>query len=162
LNIDVCCVIVIYIALCETLENGGNMGTTIELSPELKAGLRGEARVVVDKQNTASIWGSGALDVFSTPAMVALMEKASVLTVAPFLPEGCSTVGTRLDVRHIAASPIGAAIRAEAVLAGVDGRKLFFETRAWDDNELIGEGLHERFVIENKKFMEKTEGKLAR
>jgi predicted thioesterase len=138
------------------------MGTKIELSPELKAGLRSEARVDVNKQNTASVWGSGALDVFSTPALVALMEKAAVLTAAPFLPEGCSTVGTSLNVRHIAASPVGAAVRAEAVLTGVDGRKLSFEVRAWDDNELIGEGLHERFVIDNKKFMEKTEGKLAR
>jgi predicted thioesterase len=152
-----------YIALTgESLENGGKMGTKIEFSPELKAGLRGEARVTVDKKNTASIWGSGALDVFSTPAMVALMEKASVLAAAPFLPEGCSTVGTSLNVRHLAASPVGAVIRAESVLTGVDGRKLFFETRAWDDNELIGEGLHERFVIDNKKFMEKTEGKLVR
>ncbi|MDR1257315.1 MAG: thioesterase family protein [Spirochaetaceae bacterium] len=138
------------------------MGTKIEVSPELKAGLRGEARVVVDKQNTASIWGSGALDVFSTPAMIALMEKASVLAAAPFLPEGCSTVGTSLNVRHTAASPVGANIRAEGVLTGVDGRRLSFEVRAWDDNELIGEGSHERFVIDNKKFMEKTEGKLVR
>jgi predicted thioesterase len=137
------------------------MGANIELSPDLKAGLRGEARVVVDGRNTASIWGSGALDVYSTPAMVALMEKASVLAAAPFLPEGCSTVGTSLNIRHTAASPIGANIRAEGVLTGVDGRRLSFEVRAWDDKELIGEGLHERFVIDNKRFMEKTQGKLT-
>ncbi|MDR0383678.1 MAG: thioesterase family protein [Spirochaetaceae bacterium] len=138
------------------------MGTKIEISPELKAGLRGEAREVVNKQNTASVYGSGALDVYSTPAMIALMEKASVLAAAPFLPPGCSTVGTSLNIRHTASSPIGANILAEAVLTGVDGRKLSFETRARDDKELIGEGLHERFIIDNKKFMEKTEGKLGR
>jgi predicted thioesterase len=135
------------------------MGTKIEVNPELKPGLRTELREVVNRQNVASIWGSGALDVFSTPAMIALMEKASVLTAAPFLPEGCSTVGTSVDVKHIASSPIGANIRAEAVLTCVDGRKLSYEVRAWDDKELIGEGLHERFVIDNKKFMEKTEAK---
>ena len=135
------------------------MGTKIEVKPGLKPGLRTEAGEVVSSQNVASIWGSGALDVYSTPAMIALMEKASVLAAAPFLPEGCSTVGTALDVKHIASSPIGARIRAEAVLTGVDGRKLSYEVRAWDDKELIGEGRHERFIIDNKRFMEKTEAK---
>ncbi|MDR2343146.1 MAG: thioesterase family protein [Spirochaetaceae bacterium] len=135
------------------------MGTKIELNPGLKPGLRKELHETVDRRNVASVWGSGALDVYSTPAMIALMEKASVLAVADFLPEGCSTVGTGIDVKHIASSPIGAGIRAEAVLTGLDGRKLSYEVRAWDNMELIGEGLHERFIIDNKKFMEKTETK---
>lgn len=135
------------------------MATKIEVKPGLEPGLRTEIEEAVSGQNVASIWGSGALDVYSTPAMIALMEKASVLAAAPFLPEGCSTVGTALDVKHIASSPIGARIRAEAVLTGVDGRKLSYQVRAWDDRELIGEGRHERFIIDNKKFMEKTEAK---
>jgi predicted thioesterase len=137
------------------------MGTYSELSPDLRPGLRAEARTVVDSRNTAGALGSGALDVYATPAMAALMEQASLLVAAPFLPEACSTVGTSLAIRHTAASPIGAEIRAEAVLTGVDGRKLSFEVRAWDKQGLIGEGLHERFVVDNKRFMEKTLGKLT-
>ncbi|MDR2096892.1 MAG: thioesterase family protein [Spirochaetaceae bacterium] len=137
------------------------MGIKIEAGAGLKPGIRTEVSEAVSSRNTASVFGSGALDVYSTPAMIALMEKASVLAVSPFLPEGCSTVGTNLNVRHIASSPVGANIRAESVLTAVDGRKLSFEVRAWDDRELIGEGLHERFIIDNKKFMEKTEAKLA-
>jgi predicted thioesterase len=137
------------------------MGIKIESDSGLQAGLRAEISETVNRGNTASIWGSGALDVYSTPAMIALMERASVLAVSPFLPAGCSTVGTNLDVRHIASSPIGANIRAEGVLTAVDGRKLSFEVRAWDDRELIGEGLHERFIINNEKFMEKTRSKLG-
>jgi predicted thioesterase len=137
------------------------MGIKIEISAELKPGIRAKVSEAVSSDNTASVWGSGALDVYSTPAMIALMEKASVLAAFPFLPDGCSTVGTNLNVKHIASSPIGANIWAEAVLSAVDGRKLSFEVRAWDDKELIGEGLHERFIIDNKKFMEKTEAKLG-
>jgi predicted thioesterase len=135
------------------------MATKIEIGPGLKAGLRTELAEIVDRRNVASVWGSGALDVYSTPAMVALMEKAAVLVAAPFLPEGCSTVGTSVAVKHLASSPIGVKIRAEAVLTGVDGRKLSYEVRAWDERELIGEGLHERFIIDNKKFIEKTDTK---
>jgi predicted thioesterase len=135
------------------------MGTKIEISPELKAGARAEASETVNGENTARFLGSGDLDVYATPAMIALMEKAAVQTTALFLPEECSTVGTSVNIKHIAASPLGANIRAEALLTGLDGRKLSFEVRAWDDKELIGEGLHERFIIEKKKFMEKVEEK---
>jgi predicted thioesterase len=137
------------------------METKVEAAAGLKPGLRAEVSETVNSGNTASVWGSGALDVYSTPAMIALMEKASVLAVLPFLKEGCSTVGTNLNVRHIASSPIGANIKAEGVLTAADGRKLSFEVRAWDDKELIGEGLHERFIIDNKRFMEKTRAKLG-
>jgi predicted thioesterase len=137
------------------------MRTKIESDSRLQAGLRSEISETVNRGNTASIWGSGALDVYSTPAMIALMERASVLAVSSFLPEGCSSVGTSLNVRHIASSPIGAEIRAESVLTAVDGRKLSYEVRAWDNKELIGEGLHERFIINNEKFMEKTQSKLG-
>ncbi|MDR1363773.1 MAG: thioesterase family protein [Spirochaetaceae bacterium] len=126
----------------------------------LKPGARAEAVETVNAQNTARSLGSGVLDVYATPAMTALMEKASVLATAPFLPEECSTVGTSVNIRHIAASPLGAEIRAESELAALDGRKLSFTVRAWDGNGLIGEGQHERFIIDKKKFMEKTEGKM--
>jgi predicted thioesterase len=135
------------------------MGTKIEISPELKPGARAEASETVNGQNTARFLGSGVLDVYATPAMIALREKAAVQTMASLLPEECSTVGINVNIKHAAASPVGANIRAEALLTGLDGRRLSFEVRAWDDKGLIGEGLHERFIIEKKKFMEKAEGK---
>ncbi|MDR0409917.1 MAG: thioesterase family protein [Spirochaetaceae bacterium] len=136
------------------------MGTKIELNPALTPGLHSEAAETVNERNTARSLGSGGLDVYATPAMIALMEKASALAVSPLLPENCSTVGTEIRVKHLAASPLGAKIRAESELTAVDGRKLSFTVQAWDDKELIGQGEHERFIIDNKKFMEKAEGKL--
>ncbi|MDR2658565.1 MAG: thioesterase family protein [Spirochaetaceae bacterium] len=137
------------------------METSIEASSELKAGLKAETSETVNEKNTARFLGSGGLDVYATPAMIALMEKACARSVAPFLPAGASTVGTYLDVKHIAASPLGAKIKAEGTLSGIDGRKLFFTVRAWDDAGMIGEGSHERFIIDDKKFMKKTEEKLG-
>jgi predicted thioesterase len=127
----------------------------------IQIGLRAEARETVTKALTAKVMGSGGLDVYATPAMIALIEKASLSAVAPCLEEGCSTVGTDLSVKHKASSPVGASIRAEAVLTQIDKRRLVFDVRAYDDLELIGEGTHERFIINNEKFMAKTEAKRA-
>ena len=123
---------------------------------ELPIGLKGQAETTVNEQNTAAAMGSGLLPVFATPAMLALMENAAATSVQPFLGEGEGTVGTRLEVSHLAATPIGLAVRAESELVAVDRRKLTFTVRAWGGEELIGEGTHQRFVIDNARFREKA------
>ena len=122
----------------------------------LPIGLKGLAETLVTEENTAAAMGSGLLPVFATPAMLALMEQAAASSVQPVLPEGQGTVGTRLEVSHLAATPIGLTVRAESELIAVDRRKLRFAVRAWAGEELIGEGTHERFVIDNARFLEKA------
>ena len=126
----------------------------------LPIGLKGLAETLVTEENTAAAMGSGLLPVFATPAMLALMEQAAASSVQPFLPEGQGTVGTRLEVSHLAATPIGLTVRAESELIAVDRRKLRFAVRAWAGDELIGEGEHERFVIDNARFLEKALSKM--
>lgn len=123
---------------------------------DLMIGLKGFAETLVTEENTAAAMGSGLLPVFATPAMLALMEQAAASSVQSFLPEGQGTVGTRLSVSHLAATPIGLTVRAESELIAVDRRKLRFSVRAWAGEELIGEGEHERFVIDNARFLEKA------
>ena len=122
----------------------------------MELGIKGTAETVVVYENTAAAVGSGALEVFSTPSMIALMEKASRELVQPYLEEGQSTVGTRLEVSHVAASPIGAHIHAEGTLVEIDRRMLTFEVKAYADGELIGEGRHQRCIIYAERFMEKA------
>ena len=122
----------------------------------MELGIKGTAETVVVYENTAAAVGSGALEVFSTPSMIALMEKASRELVQPYLEEGQSTVGTRLEVSHVAASQIGAHIHAESTLVEIDRRMLTFEVKAYADGELIGEGRHQRCIIYAERFMEKA------
>ena len=122
----------------------------------MELGIKGSAETVVVYENTAAAVGSGALEVFSTPSMIALMEKASRELVQPYLEEGQSTVGTLLEVSHVAASPIGAHIHAESTLVEIDRRMLTFEVKAYADGELIGEGRHQRCIIYAERFMEKA------
>jgi predicted thioesterase len=124
----------------------------------LKPGMTGEKTEIVDKNNAATFYESGALEVYATPAMIALMEVAAVHAVQPLLPEGWSTVGTNVAVAHCAASPLGAKIRAAAKLTEVDGRRLCFTVEAFAGDTKIGEGTHERFIINNERFLEKTYG----
>ena len=125
----------------------------------LEAGIRGEQSVAVTSENTAKTMGSGTLDVFATPALVALAEKTCWMSVAAALDEGCGTVGTRLDVSHDAATPVGMQVWAEAEVTAVDGRKLTFAVTAYDEAGPIGKGTHERFIIQNDKFLAKAQGK---
>jgi predicted thioesterase len=127
----------------------------------LETGIRGRAEVVVNEGNTAASMGSGSLDVFATPYMIALMEEASQCSVAPFLEEGQSTVGTKLHVSHDAATPVGMKVWAESVLTEIDGRRLVFEVKAYDECGPIGQGTHERFIIKEQRFLEKVEAKKA-
>ncbi|MBE6213514.1 MAG: dihydrolipoamide acyltransferase [Rikenellaceae bacterium] len=121
----------------------------------LEIGLTAESSIIVTDANTALTLGSGDMKVFATPAMVALMENAAMKAVAAALPEGSTTVGTAMQTSHIKASKMGATITASARLVEVDGRRLRFEVRAWDEAGTIGEGEHTRFVVDRERFLAK-------
>ena len=123
----------------------------------LEKGLKCESVETVCDANTAVAAGSGDLPVFATPAMAALMENAAMMAVAGHLPAGSTTVGTEIGVSHVKASPVGARITASAELVEVDGRRLVFAVRAWDERGTIGEGSHTRFVVDRDRFMSKLE-----
>lgn len=121
----------------------------------LKEGLKYASEVIVTKANCASAVGSGGLDVFATPSMVALMENAAMNCVAPYLPEGSTTVGAEINTTHIRPSALGATIKAVALLTNVEGRKLMFNVEAYDGDECIGKGTHVRFIVDIERFMAK-------
>lgn len=131
----------------------------MELSAFLKTGMRGEQTVLVTEQTTALALGSGRLPVFATPAMAALMEGACVAAADPALPEGFSTVGTALEIKHISATPLGMTVRASGELTAIDGRELVFQVEAFDGAGKIGEGSHRRFIVETGKFLKKVQAK---
>ena len=121
----------------------------------IEIGQVGMATVVVEAKNTAEYMGSGTLPVFATPAMVALMEKAAYTGIQGDLGDGEGSVGIRMETSHEAASPLGATITAMATVVAVDGRKVTFEVVAKEGEKVIGRGTHERFIINNEKFMSK-------
>ena len=121
----------------------------------MEIGLKHESTTVVSAANTAATLGSGDMDVFATPAMVALMENAAMLAVKDHLPEGSATVGTQINTSHLKASPLGATITASAELTAVDGRRLTVAVKAWDEKGIIGEGSHTRFVVDRERFLSK-------
>lgn len=125
-------------------------------------GLNAETTVSVTEANTAAKLGSGTVPVFGTPALVALMESAAVKALDGHLPEGQTTVGGRMDVRHLAATPIGMTVQARAELTSINGRTLTFQIEAGDEVEKIGEALHERFVIDTEKFAARAQAKKSR
>lgn len=127
---------------------------------EMKPGLTGRAETVVAESNTAAAVGSGLVPVFATPFMIALMEGAAVNAVLPCLDADEGTVGTRLNVSHDAATPIGMKVWAEATLTAAEGKKLTFEVAAFDETGEIGRGTHERFVIKPERFLAKVQAKL--
>ena len=118
-------------------------------------GLSYTSTTIVSNTNTALTLGSGDMDVFATPAMVALMENAAMNAVAPHLEQGQTTVGTVISTTHIKASALGATITATAILTAVDGRKLTFSVTAREGDTLIGTGTHTRFVVDRERFMSK-------
>ena len=122
----------------------------------LVPGLNGSASVRVIHENTAAVVGSGSLEVFATPMMIALMENAALNTVKPFLAEGEATVGTEISVTHNAPTPIGETVTAEAELIAVDRRKLQFQVQARVGDEIIGKGTHTRFIINEERFLQKA------
>jgi fluoroacetyl-CoA thioesterase len=126
---------------------------------ELTPGIFAELEQSVTPADTASKWGSGLVPVFSTPALVGLMESAAVRCLQGYLAPGQTTVGGHIDVHHLAATPVGMKVRARAELTIIEGRKLSFKIQAWDAVELIGEAVHERFVIDEAKFLAKVRAK---
>ena len=129
---------------------------------EIKIGAAATVETAVDENNTAKSAGSGSLDVFATPYMIGLMERAACEAINPFLPEGQTSVGTAMDVRHSASTPIGMKVWASATVTGVDRRAVTFDVRAWDEKGEIGSGTHGRFIVDIDKFMEKTCSKLEK
>lgn len=125
----------------------------------LSIGLKGREEVLVSEGNSAKAMGSGTLDVFATPSMTALMEQTAWKSVAPYLEEGCGTVGTRLDITHDAPTPLGMKVWCESELTEIDGRRLVFRVAAFDEKGKIGGGTHERFIIQNEKFQAKANKK---
>ena len=127
---------------------------------DLETGIKNRRELTVTKDMTAAAWGSGGQPVFATPAMIALMENTAWSSVEPYMKEGQTTVGTHIDVKHLSASPVGAHITCESELLEIDRRRLVFHVTAFDDAGLIGEGTHERFIVDTDKFMAHTEAKL--
>ena len=125
----------------------------------LTVGSKGKAETVVTEQNTAAAVGSGLVPVLATPYMIALMENAAVNAVQAQLEEGQGTVGTKLEVTHDAATPVGMKVWAEAELTAVEGKKLTFAAKAFDEAGAIGGGTHERFIITVDRFLAKAEAK---
>ena len=133
-----------------------------ENNKKLEIGITGATEDVVTTENVASGMSSGGLPVYATPRMIGMMEYTAWSSVEPYMEEGKGTVGTHLDVSHVSASPLGAHIRIESELVEIDRRRLVFSVRAFDDAGLIGEGTHERFIIDNQKFMDRTQSKLEK
>jgi len=129
---------------------------------ELRAGDVGEARLTVAPVHTALEQRSGSVPVLATPVMAALMEEAAVNAIAAALPAGKTSVGTHLEIRHLAATPVGVAVRAQARVTLVEGKRITFRVLAWDSVEQIGEGTHERIVVDEEKFLSRTAAKAAR
>ncbi len=126
----------------------------------MEVGLKHTITEIVTMEKTAATVGSGLLPVYATPAMIALMEKCASECVAPYVEDGKSSVGTMLHVKHLAASPIGIEITCTATLTEIDRRRLVFSLAVSDEKGPIGEGTHERFIIDVDRFMEKCNSKL--
>ncbi len=125
----------------------------------LKVGIIGEQSEMVTSANTAETLKSGTLKVYATPAMIALMEQAAFKSVQDELEPGKGTVGTRMEVSHISATPLNKKVTAKSELTEIDRRKLVFRVEAFDESGKIGEGTHERFIVDNKSFQEKADSK---
>ncbi len=126
---------------------------------KIEIGTKGIERITVTQDLTATAYGSGLVDVFATPAMIALMEKTCQLSVQALLPSEHITLGTMVNVKHLKATPIGRAVECTSELIGQDDRKLIFAVHAFDEFGMIGEGLHERFIVNKNDFLNKLKTK---
>lgn len=127
---------------------------------EITVGMKGEAGSTVEREDTALEVGSGALLVYATPCMVALMEGAACEAIAEALGDDQTTVGTMLNIEHISATPVGLDVRAEAIVTAVEGKVITFDVKAFDEAGEIGHGTHKRVLIHSQKFLERTYNKL--
>jgi fluoroacetyl-CoA thioesterase len=127
---------------------------------DLAPGLTGTVELIVGDEHTAPSIGSGKVRVLATPVMINLIEAAALAAIEHLLPAGYQSLGTHLDVRHLAATPVGMKVRATARVTKVDGRAVSFEVSAHDERDLIGDGLHERVVVNVAKFDQRVQRKL--
>ena len=125
----------------------------------IEPGLKGRLETIVTDAETALNVGSGKVRVFATPMMIALIEKTASLSLEPLLEEGQGSVGTMINVSHCAATPVGMKVWAESEVTEVDRRRIVFAVKAYDERGLIGEGTHERFIIDTAKFQAKADSK---
>lgn len=125
----------------------------------MEKGIKNTVCINVTDKNTAKAVGSGTLDVFATPAMIALIEETAWKSVMPYLKEGDTTVGTSLNIKHLSPTPLNMVIKCETELVDIDGRRLKFETNVYDNAGLVGCGTHERFIVNAEKFQAKAYGK---
>lgn len=121
----------------------------------IKSGIRHTQQLEVTKENTASAYGSGDVDVFATPAMIALMEMTARNSIQDLLPDGYTTVGTEVNIKHLKASAIGNRVRCESEVLDVNGNKINFKVQVWDDTILVGDGTHTRAIVKLEKFISK-------
>jgi fluoroacetyl-CoA thioesterase len=128
----------------------------------IKAGLIGSAELVVGEEHTAPRIGSGKVHVLATPVMINLIEAAALAAVEHLLPEGYQSLGTHLDVHHVAATPVGMRVRATAEIVRTENRTVFFRVEARDEQDLIGHGSHERVIVNVAKFDQRVESKRRR
>jgi len=127
---------------------------------EIKIGLKHEVVRLVEDRFTAFHLGSETVKVLSTPSMIGFMERASLELIQPYLADGQTSVGTLVNVRHLAATPLGQEVRIISEVVEVEGRKVVFQVEAWDAQEKVGEGLHERFVIDAARFLKRVQAKI--
>ena len=126
----------------------------------MEIGAKFKVTIKVTDKDTAKAHGSGTLAVLATPRMIALMEESAYKCIEAYLEEGQSSVGTYLDVKHLSATPVGMDVYAESEIIDLDGRRVVFSVKAYDEKGLIGEGKHERFIVFSEKFVNKTYQKL--
>lgn len=131
-----------------------------ELLDKIKVGLNSVIETTVQEKDSAANYVNGFIDVLSTPSLIGLLECAAKNAVDLHLPTGYSTVGIRVDVKHLAATPIGMKVKAMAELIEIDGKRLVFKIEAYDEKEKIMEGLHERFIVDVEKFMQRVKDKV--
>ena len=132
----------------------------MNVTEKIKVGLKREEYGVSDEAHSAQALGSGLLPVLATPAMTALMEQAAANALEEFLPEGWTSVGSSLNVEHTSATPLGMTFHAEAEVTEVDGRKILFNVRAYDEAGEVGHGVHARFAVESEPFLAKAAKKI--
>ena len=127
----------------------------------LRVGMTFEKEITVTEEMTAKYLGSGDVQVYATPMMILLMENTASACVAPYLDSGCVTVGTKLQIEHSAATPVGMQVRCKAVLSEIEGRALRFHVEAFDACGPIGSGIHERFIVAAERFNQKAQNKIG-
>ncbi|MDR0971440.1 MAG: thioesterase family protein [Bacteroidales bacterium] len=119
----------------------------------------GEKRIIVQEKDTAKVFNSGLVEVFATPAMIALMEEVAHNSIQGFLPNGITSVGSLINVKHIKATPVGMEVYCKSIVTSIEGRKIRFLIEAFDERGQIGEAFHERVLVNAKEFLEKTNKK---